>query len=337
MNVILLSDLHREFRSSSKQLMQDMDFSKLPKDADICILAGDIGHPLLKKKRTVLTDLTNTTEKGLSPCPKWIYMLKTFKTLYKYVLYVPGNHEYYQAQELKTTPEEIDLLMKRVCKENDVIFLNCDSWKHPDNQDMEFFGCTLWSNMKSTSWDKMNDSKAFATHSDFIQAYHKHFRWLEYSLTTSTSKHKFVITHYLPSRRLVHPRFLNSNLNDAFATSCDHLFKKRHNIKAWFYGHTHEFNKQKLDEIPFYCNPLGYPSESRWTPFSTDTITITLLEQEEKWQDSLPGQEPIGTNLLPEQPFSLDTASELTITRLRQSYGGFLKRLQERKNDITRK
>jgi len=33
-------------------------------------------------------------------------------------------------------------------------------------------------------------------------------------------------------------------------------------IKYWFYGHTHTPLNVKIHNIPFLCNPIGYPNEN---------------------------------------------------------------------------
>lgn len=327
MHLTLLSDLHREFRSDSKELWEQMGLSKLPK-TDICILAGDIGHPLLKRNK--VSEDGSAETKRFSACPKWLHVLTKLKSLYKYVLYVPGNHEYYQAQELKATPAEVDLVMREACKQNDVIFLNCDVWKHPEAPEVEFFGCTLWSEMKGASWSQMNDSRAFAKHSDFLEAHYAHRKWLKSALAMSAASSKYVITHYLPSFQLIHPRFRTSAINDAFASNCEDLVEQK-NIQGWFYGHSHEFARQLKWGIPFYSNPLGYPSESRWTQFSHDVIPLILTDVERKsWQDSAPGSCPPGTDLTPTTIFSLQTSTRREKQQLVQSYHEFYRRYKER-------
>ena len=51
--------------------------------------------------------------------------------------------------------------------------------------------------------------------------------------------------------------------NQWFACDMDDLiFKHKNNIKIWFYGHTHMASKKKICNIPFVCNPIGYPNEN---------------------------------------------------------------------------
>ena len=89
--VTLISDLHRECYKKSKHLFKNINLDKLPK-TEICILAGDIGCPLLKRIKI---------DCGFSVCPKWRHILKIFKSRYEHVLYIAGNHENYQAIEFK--------------------------------------------------------------------------------------------------------------------------------------------------------------------------------------------------------------------------------------------
>ena len=38
--------------------------------------------------------------------------------------------------------------------------------------------------------------------------------------------------------------------------------EKKDNIKCWIYGHTHTPSNVIINEIPFLCNPIGYPNEN---------------------------------------------------------------------------
>ena len=80
--------------------------------------------------------------------------------------------------------------MRKECNDLKIVFLNCNSWKYPnqnqDQEDIEFFGCTLWSEMKFSSWIHMNDSKIFKQHQDYIDEHYHHKTWLEQALTKSS-------------------------------------------------------------------------------------------------------------------------------------------------------
>ena len=61
-----------------------------------------------------------------------------------------------------------------------------------------------------------------------------------------------------------------SSLNDSTTflegvySNMDDLIKiNRTKIKYWIYGHTHISSNVIMNEIPFLCNPIGYPNENR--------------------------------------------------------------------------
>ena len=50
--------------------------------------------------------------------------------------------------------------------------------------------------------------------------------------------------------------------NQWFFCNLDKIIEKnKDKIKAWFCGHTHESFYHVIEDIPFVCNPLGYPNE----------------------------------------------------------------------------
>jgi len=173
LNVTLVSDLHREFYRHSTPLFDTLRMELLPQTR-ICVMAGDVGYPLLRRSE------------GYSPDPSFIHILKEFKKRYPVVLFVPGNHEYYQAQEYKASMDKIDQVMKRACEEAKVIFLNCNTWMDEETN-CEFIGCTLWSLMSQQTWLKMNDSKVFSNVDSLNEKHISHVKWLTQTLTKTDS------------------------------------------------------------------------------------------------------------------------------------------------------
>ena len=61
--------------------------------------------------------------------------------------------------------------------------------------------------------------------------------------------------------------------NQWFYSDMDALIKNKGNkIKCWIYGHTHTPSNVKINEIPFLCNPIGYPNENENLNFNTSII-----------------------------------------------------------------
>lgn len=272
--ITLVSDLHQEFHTSTEELLGTMKFERLP-STEICVLAGDIGYPLTRKGRKLSID------------KKFVSLLQQFKKRYWTVLFVPGNHEYYQAQELKINDiDTIDQLMRQACQEIGVIFLNCNSWIDPLNK-IEFIGCTLWSLISSKTWKQMNDSHVFKDMNSYISKHVDHVGWLTKTLEQKTKYPRIIITHHLPSFEMVHPKFRYSDINDGFYSNMEHLLKKKdeYKISAWLCGHSHEKRSKIICGVPVHCNPLGYPGET--TSFGHESLCIKLDLDSESSQSVL--------------------------------------------------
>jgi hypothetical protein len=48
--------------------------------------------------------------------------------------------------------------------------------------------------------------------------------------------------------------------------------KERSKIKCWIYGHTHTTSKSMIHDIPFICNPIGYPNENEQLNFNLSIV-----------------------------------------------------------------
>jgi predicted phosphodiesterase len=85
-----------------------------------------------------------------------------------------------------------------------------------------------------------------------------------------------VITHHVPSYSLIDEKYKTEQMepyNQWFYSDLDKLIKMNENkIKCWIYGHTHTPSNVKINEIPFLCNPIGYPNENQNLNFDTFII-----------------------------------------------------------------
>lgn len=244
MKLRYISDLHLEFFTSRKL---DRFLKTFPSGFDdICILAGDIGNPSHK---------SGNYEKFMN------YMSCNFKKTFV----IAGNHEYYCKKKLMS---EIN--------ENLISFFNkFDNISYLDN-DYEiyngicFIGSTLWSkvsdphymindvyniqNLTCEKYNNMNDQCV-----NYLENVLKHH------------KNCIVITHHMPSYTLIDEKYKTSHLmpyNQWFANNLDEIIKRNeNNIKCWIYGHTHTPNKTFINNIPFICNPMGYPGENNKIDF----------------------------------------------------------------------
>ncbi len=237
MHIQYTSDLHLELYSELPAF-EDL----LKPSAPYLVLAGDIGHP-----------------EQLKPLFAWI------SDKWEHVFYVAGNHEYYGAKYDDRLEE-----LKACCHPYpNIHFLHSDSPSfYLAEENVVFIGCTLWTEVsKSGDWRSVNDYRAIRFNiSPFtmLNALHDaEQRILNSEITNwslvSPSIKICVITHHIPSFRLIHPRFAMSTINECFASHSDHLMRPP--VCVWIYGHTHCCNRTLLKNVMCVCNAKGYIDE----------------------------------------------------------------------------
>jgi len=246
MKILVYSDLHLE---SSPFVPPSMP-------VDVVVLAGDIDNGL----------------KGAQ------WALEHFKNVS--IIYVPGNHEYYQHH----FPHNTKNLQKFAHGTNlHVLDLNTIKLKN-----VEFFGCTLWTaldlnNDIASAQDcvskKMNDYRFIKYQDGLIQPeimrqyHHASIRWLQQALNDSTAKHKIVITHHAPSKRSVSEDFLARDIAVGYVTELEDFIHKN-SIDLWIHGHTHQKIDYHIGQTRVVSNPRGYRASKQQLRFNPEEIII---------------------------------------------------------------
>lgn len=230
MKLHILSDLHTEFG----------DFKPPDTDADVVVLAGDIGVGI----------------EGL----RWAE--RRFPNLP--VIYVPGNHEFYHhditlIDELKQmAPDHIHVLDNDSMVVDDVRFLGCVLWT-----DFELFGITEQYFAVNKARQAMNDfsvikcnAQRFTPH--ISMAIHSTSRqWLANQLALPFDGKTVVVTHHLPSPRSVSQRYATDPLSAAFASNLESMMGEER-VAMWIHGHTHDAFDYEIEGTRVICNPRGY-------------------------------------------------------------------------------
>lgn len=244
MRLLILSDLHLEFENLI-----------LPQvDADILILAGDIGV------KTGAVD--------------WI---KRQASNYKHVIYIAGNHEYYRADSINV----LDNDFKRVFEGTNIHFLQGDSI---EIDGILFVGATLWTDYFDGDFSAKAAALAYMTDYELIkvrdpetrdlrlintrdiETIHKiHKGKLNIALDKPHEK-KVVITHHAPSYKSIPSEFENYPTNGCYVNDLE-WFAQRANI--WVHGHTHNSFDYELGNCRVICNPRGYSPNAVNPKFDT--------------------------------------------------------------------
>ena len=244
MKIALYSDLHLE-------LMRDQTWQPPMLDVDVVILAGDIG----------------SHTHGIEWATKAFYQAPTSPE----ILYVAGNHEYYDAQ-LGLLGELQNPRWERL----GVHFQEKRTYEWPG---VRILGCTLWSAFDLYGADKASAYMNVAKNSindywmiyarggkrleprDTLALHRKAVGWLDTELAKPFDGKTIVATHFAPHRGCVAHQHQNSDVSPYFVTDLAWLMEK-HRIDVWCHGHTHTNNDFIAENgCRVVANQRGYPQE----------------------------------------------------------------------------
>lgn len=227
MKIRLLSDVHHEFYED-KRLYSN-------KGEDVLVIAGDlnVGHK------------------------KCWSALKQFADHVPHVVYVPGNHEYYNH-----SIAEFDDYMQRFSQGTNVHFLN------PGRITIEgvsFIGAALWTNFGNDEFNEfycsrhINDFriiKGFSA-SKCTQLYNKHAGFIKDQYETIEGP-KVIVTHFLPDHACVAPQYRGPDIiNHYFANNLGDWIQDLQDT-TWLFGHTHDLVDITIGDTRVIANPYGY-------------------------------------------------------------------------------
>jgi len=234
MKLHVLSDLHLS--------LAGMEVART--DADLVILAGDIARP--------------------KDACAWA------RQIGKPVIYVAGNHEFYNG-DLHGTLHEL----RHHCGGSHIRVLECDAWVH---EGVRFLGATLWSDFRvfaddetrkrsmAEAVDLIRDFQRIAvdaersrpfTPQDSQALFDRTSAWLDAQLQQPFDGPTVVVTHHAPSPRSIHPRFAGSLLNGCFVSDLERLMGADR-VRLWIHGHTHNSFDYSVYGTRVLCNPRGY-------------------------------------------------------------------------------
>jgi predicted phosphodiesterase len=233
MKIRVLSDLHLEFA----------DWTPPSVDADVIVLAGDI----------------HIGARGLD------WARRQFPATP--IVYVAGNHEFYggQMQEVSAALREAaDRLGIHLLDTGELVL-----------DGARFLGATLWTDFAfygsgSRLVQSMDDARYGVSDFRMIRSngtellrpeiareiHLAQVKWLEGRLAERTDGATIVVTHFLPHRQSIHPKYDGDRLNPAFASDLAHLVGFP--VSLWIHGHTHESLDYVVNGTRVVCNPRGY-------------------------------------------------------------------------------
>lgn len=238
------SDLHLEFLR--KKFPRETRIGRVDaRHADVLVLAGDI------HSSTEAVDVFADW-----PCP---------------VLYVPGNHEFYD--------ETIQSVIERLRKKSQgtaVRVMDCDEVVLGG---VRFLGCTLWTDYLLDGEGEVrrramvaceammadhrkihgrsNPNERFKA-ADAEAIHQEHRGWLEDRLKGSGASSPMptvVVTHHGPHELSIHPRFEGNPCNPGFISKMGPLLE---HADLWIHGHVHDSFDYRVGRCRVVTNPGGY-------------------------------------------------------------------------------
>lgn len=225
MRINYFSDVHLEFGEQEPPTI----------DADIVVAAGDIG----------------VFSQGVA----WLKAIK------KPVIYVAGNHEFYNGEY-----QQVLAMLKKECAGTNIKFLENEQWIF---QGVRFLGCTLWTDLFIDGDEKaqaigktLNDfrkirfSGASFNQSHFSALHQESKSWLQRQLAQPYSGKTVVVTHHAPTEWswIETPNALKKM---AYCNDLKWLFHE-YEIVAWFHGHVHNMGDYRIADARILSNTRGY-------------------------------------------------------------------------------
>jgi predicted phosphohydrolase len=234
------SDLHTEqHRDGGKSVIDGL----YNKDVDIAVVAGDLS--------ITANNLLQNNIKML--CDK-----------FQNVVYVLGNHEYYNSS-LARVDEILGNLESEI---SNLTWLN-DSRAIVEG--VSFIGGTLWFPRNQTTMSNEYLLHDFNCILDSAQIYNRHEITANF-LKQNMQENDIVVTHHLPTQKSIAPKYKGDVRNCFFACDLDNVIEDK-KPKVWLHGHTHTACDYLYHSTRITCNPFGYIRENN--PFS-DSFTIEV-------------------------------------------------------------
>lgn len=248
LRIQIASDLHVEFYAANDDSIEDIILPQAP----ILALIGDIGLACTDTLKNFLHLQADRFDK---------------------VLFLAGNHEYYNVKGAQKTVQEQTEWMQSVCSERDNLYF---MEKDPMEIDgVLILATTLWSDIpeatRELANERMNDyNLCYKKHDDgevrqlsakdTVQWHHESVAWLEQEIDNAKERPVVVLTHHTPSLTGTSaPQYVGAELNSCFSTNLTRLMQSP-SVVAWSSGHTHYNYDFQVEDTRLFSNQKGYPS-----------------------------------------------------------------------------
>ena len=238
MKLNVLSDLHLDFYNEFKAY-EIIDETMNEVDCDYHVIAGD------------LCEMSNIN---------YFKYINKLEELSSPVIYVFGNHEYYNVTNAKR-----EIFLNVINRYNNIKVLNNNSCKI-DNK--IFYGGTMWFDESPESIKSSEVYPQVYALSDFNHIHVDFNYYMEENKkffdNIKDINPEIIVTHHVPHKDML---LINYN-RDMYDMNkfyyCDKAFQyiEENHPKLWICGHTHKTNDMMCGNTRIINNSFGYPNEN---------------------------------------------------------------------------
>ena len=247
----------------------------MPGDAEYLALCGDIGYP----EDALLEEFIRFCSRN-----------------YRMVFWVPGNHEFYSpAPASRMTIQDKYKKMESLSRKFTNVMIMDQTGFNVTGTPIRIIGCTLWSDIPNNFADQaqryMNDFRLiYKTKEERLKVadvneWHQRDKvWIQAEIRAAevSGQELIILTHHLPTQRLVHQKYEGHPLNVCFATSLDSMM--RFPVRAWLCGHSHTANEARVNGVLCALNPGGYPGENESGLDRRKILTVVVKDEDEEYK-----------------------------------------------------
>lgn len=190
--------------------------------------------------------------------------LEDMSVRFKNVVYVLGNHEFYNGHLIRS----VDKLKERVKDLKNVHILVNDC---VNIDGVNVIGATLWTNFNKgdpmAMWDaerNMRDYKKIKIGNysrlkanDVLGQHIKSLAYIRQKLVEFAGQRNIVMSHHAPTVLSISSDHRNDPLNPAYVSELSE-FIYEHNPSVWIHGHVHQSFDYDMHGCRVICNPRGY-------------------------------------------------------------------------------
>jgi predicted phosphodiesterase len=211
------SDVHVDIKATKKIRLDITPTTKT------LMVAGDIGNPF---------------------CPSFESFFGNMSNIFETVLFVPGNHDHNNGCVFRPSPQCKDRINAILRPLPNVHLL--DNKIYDYSEDTIVVGTQLYSLLSPA----LLAPKTTLSVNERIRHNYEHSKcvdFIEYACRTNPKKNVIVMSHYVPTFRLIDDKYKKWGASQSkWTTDLEDVMAKHDNLCVWICGHTHSVKKVEI-------------------------------------------------------------------------------------------